>query len=208
MEQTRIGRSRQFVGERLRLFGGHIEPEHFYGDKAIACGFVSTEHRTQRANTNLMQDPERSECRWWNEGSRIVSGHSGEGRKNVAQIVPHPKLKRGILSRCRRVELPQSLERRDSAAVWRACELSPRDRLRTVRYRCYGEPRRAREDASERSEATHAIGASRRSGSRESVLGSPRGEASRVNTKRLARARVGESEGRSPSGKYEAARER
>src|SRR3954452_14064192 len=109
MEQTRIGRSRQFVGERLRLFGGHIEPEHFYGDKAIACGFVSTEHRTQRANTNLMQDPERSECRWWSEGSRVVSGHSGEGRKNVAQIVPHPKLKRGILRRSWRVELRQAV---------------------------------------------------------------------------------------------------
>src|SRR3954471_17311277 len=136
MEQTRVGSSRQFLGQQLRLFGRHVEPEHFDGDEAIACGFVGAEYRTQRANTNLMQDPERSECRWWNEGSRIVSGHSGEGRKNVAQIVPHPKLKRGILSRCRRVELPQSLERRDSAAVWRACELSPRDRLRTVRYRC------------------------------------------------------------------------
>src|SRR4026207_1013128 len=54
-----------------------------------------------------MQDPERSECRWWREGSRVVSGHSGEGRKNVAQIVPHSKLKRGILNRCCGVEVPQ-----------------------------------------------------------------------------------------------------
>ena len=37
----------------------------------------------------------------------------------------------------------------------------------------------ANEDASERSEASHANGASRRSGSRESVQGSPRGEAPR-----------------------------
>jgi RNA polymerase sigma-70 factor (ECF subfamily) len=39
--------------------------------------------------------------------------------------------------------------------------------------------RRAREEASERSEASHATGASRRSGSRESVWGSPRGKAPR-----------------------------
>src|SRR5439155_20455248 len=37
----------------------------------------------------------------------------------------------------------------------------------------------ATKDASERSEASHANGASRRSGSRESVSGSPRGEAPR-----------------------------
>ena len=36
--------------------------------------------------------------------------------------------------------------------------------------------KRHEEDASERSEASHANGASRRSGSRESVWGSPRGE--------------------------------
>jgi len=35
-------------------------------------------------------------------------------------------------------------------------------------------------DASERSEASHAIGASRRSGERERVSGSPRGEAPRM----------------------------
>ena len=37
-----------------------------------------------------------------------------------------------------------------------------------------------RKDASERREASHANGASRRSGSRESVSGSPRGEAARI----------------------------
>ena len=42
-----------------------------------------------------------------------------------------------------------------------------------------GSPRRTR-DASERSEASHANGASRRSGERESVQGSPRGEAPRI----------------------------
>src|SRR5213075_2352381 len=112
MEQTGVGSPRQFVGQRLRLFGGHVEPEHFHGDKTIACGLVGAEHRTQRANTNLMQDSERSECRWWSEGSGIVSGHSGEGQKNVAQIVPHPKLKRGILSRSCGVEQGQSLASR------------------------------------------------------------------------------------------------
>ena len=38
----------------------------------------------------------------------------------------------------------------------------------------------AQEPASERSNASHANGASRRSGERESVLGSPRGEAPRI----------------------------
>jgi hypothetical protein len=46
MEETRVGRARQLVGERLRLFGGHVEPKHFDGDKTIACGLVSAEDRT------------------------------------------------------------------------------------------------------------------------------------------------------------------
>ena len=40
------------------------------------------------------------------------------------------------------------------------------------------------EDTSERSEASHANGARRRSGARESVSGSPRGEAPRLRKKR------------------------
>src|SRR6185503_13926440 len=106
MKQPRIGRSREFLGERLRLFWSDVEPKDFNRNEAVACGFVGTEHGAQRANTNLMQDPERSEGRWWGERSRVVSGHSGEGRKNVAQIVPHSKLKRGILNRCCGVEVP------------------------------------------------------------------------------------------------------
>src|SRR5215470_2404845 len=58
---------------------------------------------------------------------------------------------------------------------------------------------RAMNAASERREASHANGARRRSGARESVLGSLRGEAPQLETKRRARERVGESEGRSPS---------
>jgi hypothetical protein len=46
---------------------------------------------------------------------------------------------------------------------------------------------RAKEDASERSDASHAIGASRRSGSRERVSGSPRGEAPRSKNDKSAR---------------------
>ena len=46
--------------------------------------------------------------------------------------------------------------------------------------RSYGEAGPAKQDASERSESSHANGASRRSGSRESVSGSPRGEAPRI----------------------------
>jgi len=44
-----------------------------------------------------------------------------------------------------------------------------------------------KEDASEHSEASHAIGASRRSGSRERVSGSPRGEAARSKNDKSAR---------------------
>ena len=49
--------------------------------------------------------------------------------------------------------------------------------------------------------ARHANGARRRSGARESVSGSPRGDAPRIRAQRRARARVGESEGRRPSDK-------
>jgi len=47
------------------------------------------------------------------------------------------------------------------------------------------------EDASERSEASHAIGASRRRGERERVQGSPRGEAPRkIRTSGMAEERT------------------
>ncbi len=95
MEEAGVGRASQLIGERLRLLWRHIETEDLDGNQTVARRLVRPEHRTQRANTNLMQDPERSECRRWSERGRIVSGHSGDGQKNVAQIVPHPKLKHG-----------------------------------------------------------------------------------------------------------------
>ena len=84
VEEAGIGRARQLVSKRLRLLGGHIEPEHLDRDQTIARRFVGAKDGTERANTNLMQDPERSECRGWSERSRVVSGHSWGGTKKCS----------------------------------------------------------------------------------------------------------------------------
>ncbi len=72
VEQSRLCRVRQLVGQRLGLFGRNVEAEHFDGDQTVARGFVRAENRAERANTDLMQDPKRAE-RWrWGEGRRLV----------------------------------------------------------------------------------------------------------------------------------------
>src|SRR5688500_7439376 len=87
MKEPGIGGPRQLVGKRPGLFGRHVEPEDLYGDEPVSRWLVGPEYRAERPNTNLVQDPEWSECGRWSEGGRIVSGHSGEGQKNVTQIV-------------------------------------------------------------------------------------------------------------------------
>jgi hypothetical protein len=73
----------ELVCERLRLFGRNVEAEQLHRHQAVSRRFVRAEHGTESANTNLMQDPERSERRRWSEGSRIVSGHSTAGIKKM-----------------------------------------------------------------------------------------------------------------------------
>jgi len=84
-------------------------------------------------------------------------------KKLVAQLeVEHPEIKNSILRALGNVQ-PRHLL---------VCEKGPtRPRLSDVLYLT---------DASERSDASHANGASRRSGERVSVQGSPRGEAPRI----------------------------
>jgi len=91
VEQSRICSPRQLVSERLCLLRGDVEAEYLDGNETIAGRLVGAKDGTKSANTNLVQDPEWSERGRWSEGSRIVSGHSGEDRKNVAQIVPRLK---------------------------------------------------------------------------------------------------------------------
>ena len=77
----------QLVGERLRLLGGDVEPEHLDGDQTIARRFIGAKDGTKRANTDLMQHPEGAEagggeCGWVVSGQGYASGD----RKNVTQV--------------------------------------------------------------------------------------------------------------------------
>ncbi len=44
--------------------GVEIEAEHFDRDEPVAAGLVRAKHGTERARTNLMENPERPECLW------------------------------------------------------------------------------------------------------------------------------------------------
>ena len=61
-------------GKHLSLLGCDVEPKHFDGDQAIAGRLVGAEHRTECADADLMQDPERAKRRRRSECGRIVSG--------------------------------------------------------------------------------------------------------------------------------------
>ncbi len=75
MEEAGIGRARQLIGKHLRLLRCNVEAEDFDRYQPIAHRFVGTKHRTESANADLMQDPERAERGRWGERSGIVSGH-------------------------------------------------------------------------------------------------------------------------------------
>ena len=64
----------ELVGKHLRLFGCDVETKNLDGDQAIARGLVRAEHRTECADADLMQDPERAKRRRRGECGRIVSG--------------------------------------------------------------------------------------------------------------------------------------
>ena len=93
MEKASFRRARQLIRKTSRLFGRHIEAKNFDRDETVTSGLVGPEDRTEGANTNLMQDPERAE-RWrWGECGRIVSSQepcSSGDRKNLAQFCTLP----------------------------------------------------------------------------------------------------------------------
>src|SRR4051794_2848479 len=86
MKQASVSGTSQLISEGSGLLRCHVEAEDFDCNQAVASRLVRAEYRPERANTNLMQDPEWSECGGWSECCRVVSGHSGEGQKNVTQI--------------------------------------------------------------------------------------------------------------------------
>ncbi len=64
MREIRGDERVQFRDERGGLFGREIETKHLDRHEPIAIGasrLVRTKHRTQRARTNLMENPERPE---------------------------------------------------------------------------------------------------------------------------------------------------
>ena len=73
VEQRRLSRGGERVRERLRLFGNDVEPEDLDGDEAVAGRLVSAENGSQRANPNLVQHPERTECRGRRKGAGVLS---------------------------------------------------------------------------------------------------------------------------------------
>ena len=74
LEQLRLRRVRELVGQCLRLLRRHVESEDLDRHQAITRGLVRAEYRTERADANLMQDPEGSKRRRRSECGRIVSG--------------------------------------------------------------------------------------------------------------------------------------
>ena len=75
--------------ERGRLFGGEIETKHFDGDEPIASPIgrlVRAEDRTQRARTNLMENPEGPECLWRKVQDRIFAVQRPNGNMNSLHI--------------------------------------------------------------------------------------------------------------------------
>ncbi len=102
------------------------------------------------------------------EEARVHAGHEGEPRRtHLAQLAQLSD----------RVHAAAFLVR----AAWRTTRLAPSNRPVLQGGARRRELRDGASHASERSEASHANGASRRSGERERVSGSPRGEAPRSN---------------------------
>ena len=54
----------QMTDERGGLLGREIETEDFDRDESIAAGLVRAKDGTERARTNLMEDPVGPECLW------------------------------------------------------------------------------------------------------------------------------------------------
>jgi len=68
--KSRIGRqARDQLLERANKRSGllrcDIETENFDGNQAIAVGRVRAKNRTERSCADLMENPKRPECLWW-----------------------------------------------------------------------------------------------------------------------------------------------
>ena len=77
--------------ERRGLFGSQVETKDFDCDEPIARsliirGLVRTEDRTQRARTNLMENPERPECFRRKVQDRIFAVQRSNGNMNSLHI--------------------------------------------------------------------------------------------------------------------------
>ena len=78
--------------QRGRLFRGEIETKDLDCDEPVATfisgvsGLVRTEDRTQRARTNLMENPERPECFRRKVQDRIFAVQRSNGNMNSLQI--------------------------------------------------------------------------------------------------------------------------
>ena len=75
--------------ERRALFGGEFETENLDGDEAVSTivrRLVRAEDRTQRARTNLMENPERPECFRRKVQDRIFAVQRPNGNMNSLHI--------------------------------------------------------------------------------------------------------------------------
>ena len=68
--KSRVGRQTHHqllerANKRSGLLRCDIETENFDGNQAIAVGRVRAKNRTERSCADLMENPKRPECLWW-----------------------------------------------------------------------------------------------------------------------------------------------
>src|SRR5262245_30869371 len=106
-----------------------------------------------------------------------IADRAGQGLEDGDEFLSRPDVERCVIARHGSDGVPQSFEISCGCHLnysLAECARSPTLSVSPSEQWSLGE-----KDASERSEASHASGAGRRSGPRESVWGSPRGEAPR-----------------------------
>jgi hypothetical protein len=74
MKETGLRRPRELCRERACLLRCDVETKRFDRHQAIALRLVRSKDGTESADTDLMQDPKRSERGRWGERGRVVSG--------------------------------------------------------------------------------------------------------------------------------------
>ena len=86
MTDVRGDQRLELGNERRGLFGGEVETKDFDRYEPIASGLVSAEDRTQRARTNLMENPEWPECFRRKVQDRIFAVQRSNGNMNSLHI--------------------------------------------------------------------------------------------------------------------------